>query len=394
MLGDIFYRLRQIAPNRSVVVTFGGFFVLLEGGIRYMEARNIPIVNNLPFRPGYVLLLMQSVIHGLNRVVFVHPIWNSGYQTWLESTPWTSRKPLPMGPAELVWQDGLVLGPLILLSGLLPEPGAVHLLCAFLLSHLVALTVTLFLTGVWANGYVTAFALGLAVWLWRQPLACLVASTTVYLIAYEGLWRGFDQFPWKRFDRPNTNAGQPSRNVPAGTCGWPHDRMMGEVVGTDGISRIDAVLCCMLGSWWLFVLSWLIGDHNGARTPLMFPFAFALVGCPLGRLYFYILGYISPITFWARIWTGRWIIPGYDQVFVGPICSFLVGPSSLALLRAWSVPLDLSLAIATGLTVLVALITPPRLKRWRLTGQHRIVFAMSLENSQANTKVANLVKVG
>ena len=65
---------------------------------------------------------------------------------------------------------------------------------------------TLFLTCAWAIGYSTAFALGLAVWLWRQPLACLAASTLVYLVAYEGLRRGFDRFPWKRLEIPNAEA--------------------------------------------------------------------------------------------------------------------------------------------------------------------------------------------
>jgi hypothetical protein len=388
------YRSQQIAPNRGVTITLGVFFVMLEGGVWYLESKNIPIGKDLRFRPGYVILIIFGVIHGLSRVVFIHPIWNSGYQTWLESTPWSRRKPLPMGPAELVWQDGLILGPLVLLSAALPEPGAVHLLCAFLLSHLFALTATLFLTRTWAIGYSTAFALGVAVWLWRQPLACLFASTVVYLTAYEGLWRGFDRFPWKRFDRPNTDAGYPSRNVPAGACGWPHDRMVGEVVSAEPISRIDALLCCMLGSWWLFVISSFISDPRGRHAVLGFFFSVVLAVIPMGRLYFYTLGYIFPITLWGRIRAGRWIIPGYDQVFVGPICSFLVGSSSLALLQAWSVPFDHSLPIATGLIVLVALIAPPRLKRWRLTGQHRIVPAMSLENQGSATKDATFVKVG
>jgi hypothetical protein len=393
MEGRILHRLRQIAPNRGVLFVLAVFFVLLEGGIWYLESKNIPIGKNLRFRPGYVILLILCVIHGVTRVVLVHPIWNSGYQTWLESTPWTSSKALPLGPAELVWEDGLILGPLILLSAVFPQPRALHLLCAFLVSHLLALTATLFLTRSWAIGYSTAFALGLAVWLSRQPLSSLVVSTLIYLIAYEGLRRGFDRFPWKRFDLPKTDAGEPSQHTPSGR-GWPHDRMLGEVVGAYRISRIDAVLCCMLGSWWLFVFSSFVGDPNGRRTPLLFLFAAALIGAPFGRLYLYTVGYIFPITLWARIWTGRWIIPGYDQVFVGPISSFLVGLSCLALLPAWGVPFDLSLAIAMGLIVLVALITPPRLKRWRLTGQHRIVSAMSLQNQGSATKDATFVKVG
>jgi hypothetical protein len=394
MARHTFSRFRQIARNRRTIVFLAILFLAVEGGCRYLESKNIAVAPNWRFRPAYAFLFTACLFHGVARVVTTHPIWNSGYQIWLESTPWTSRKPLPMGPVELVWEDGLVAGPLILLSALLPEPGAMHLLCGFLLSHLGVLTLTLFATGAWAIGYSTAFALGLAVWFWRQPLTCLAVSTLVYLMVYEGLRRGFDHFPWKHFEMPTTDSDLIGGRGPSGMWGWPYDRMLCEVVGEESISRIDAVLCCMLGSWWLFVLTSFIADANDRQIAMAFPFVAALTLCPLGRLYIYLIGYIFPITLWARIWTGRWLIPGYDQVFVGPICAFLVGPLSLALLRAWRVPLDFSLPIATGLIPLVALITPPRLKRWRLTGQHRIVHAMSLTNAHGNSKVAKFVKVG
>jgi hypothetical protein len=394
MAGRTFYRFRQIAPNRGLIIVLGLLFLLVEGGCRYLESKNIPVAVNWRFRPAYGLLFMATVIYGVARVAVTHPIWNPSYQTWLESTPWTSRKPLPMGPVELVWEDGLILGPLILLSALLPEPRALHLICAFLLSHLVILTVTLFLTSAWANAYIAAFALGIAVWLWRQPLACLVASTLVYLMVYEGLRRGFERFPWNRLQMPNADTDLVSGGAPSEMLGWPYDRMLREVKGGHKNYGTDAVLCCMLGAWWLFVLSSFISDRGDRQAVLSFPFVIVLAVCPAARLYVYMMGYIFPITLWARIWTGRWIIPGFDQVFVGPICSLLVGPLALALLHTWSVPLDLALPIATGLVPLVALNTPPRLKRWRLTGQHRIVHAMSLSNPQANTKSAKFVKVG
>jgi hypothetical protein len=394
MAGRTFYRFRQIARNRGAILVLGLLFLLVEGGCRYLESKNIPVAVNLRFRPAYALLFMIAVFYGIARVAATHPSWNPGYQTWLESTPWTSRKPLPMGPVELVWEDGLILGPLILLSALLPEPRAMHLICAFLLSHLLILTVTLFLTRAWAIAYLAAFALGLAVWLWRQPLACLVASTLVYLMAYEGLRRGIERFPWNRLQMPNADADLVSLDGPSEMLGWPYDRMLREVKGGHKNYGTDAVLCCMLGGWWLFVLSSLIGVRGDRQVVLYLPFIIVLAVCPAVRLYVYTMGYIFPISLWARITTGRWIVPGYDQVFVGPICSLLVGPLTLALLHTWSVPLDLALPIATGLVPLVALNAPPGLKRWRLTGQHRIVHAMSLSNPQANTKLAKFVRVG
>jgi hypothetical protein len=389
-----FYRFRRIAPNRWAIFVLGLLFLLVEGGCRYLESKNIPVAVNWRFRPAHALLVIATVLYGVARAVATHPIWNPGYQIWLESTPWVSRKPLPMGPVELVWEDGLILGPLLLLSALLPEPRSMQLICAFLLRHLLILTATLFLTRAWAIAYASAFALGLAVWLWRQPLVCLVASTLVYLMAYDGLRRGFDRFPWKRLQMPNADADLVSAGGPSEMLGWPYDRMLREVVSGHENSGTNAVLCCMLGGWWLFVLSSFVGDPGDRQVVLSFPFIIMLAVCPAARLYVYMMGYIFPITFWARIRTGRWIIPGYDQVFVAPICSLVVGPLSLALLRAWSVSIDLALPIATGLVPLVALVTPPSLKRWRLTGQHRIVHAMSLSNPQANTKLAKFVKVG
>ena len=289
-----------------------------------------------------------------------------------------------------MWEDGLIVGLLILLSATLPHPHAVHLLCAFLLSHLLALTVTLFLTGAWAIGYAAAFALGLPVWLWRAPLPCLAAAACVYLLAYEGLRRGLEQFPWKRPERPRTEADLLSMGGPSTLLGWPYDRMLRDVAGDHKISRIDAVLCCMLLGWWLVVLSSFM-DVSDRRVVLSTVYLGGLAFCPIVRLYIYVKGYIFPITLWARIWTGRWILPGYDQVFVAPICSFLAGLLSLLLLREASVPSEIALPIATALTFLVALVTPPRLRRWRLTGRHRIVPAIAFASSQSNTE---FIKVG
>ncbi len=169
MAHRVVHRLRQITVRRGRSLVVAAIpFLLLEGLCRYLESKNIPIALNLGVRPGYVWLFAVCVIYGLARVAAIHPIWNSDYQIWLESTPWTFQKSLPLGPVELVWEDGLIVGLLILLSATLPHPHAVQLLCAFLLSHLFALTVTLFLTGTWAIGYAAAFALGLPVWLWRS----------------------------------------------------------------------------------------------------------------------------------------------------------------------------------------------------------------------------------
>jgi hypothetical protein len=361
-------------------------FFVSEGSIWYLESKNIPISAHLPFRPGAVLLFAASVGHGISRVVGFHPIWQPGYRIWLESTPWTHRKPLPLGGVDLRWEDLLILASFILLSALLPKPRAMSLLCAFLLGHLFALTATLWLTRVRTIGYFTAGGLGLAVWLWPQPIACLVASTVVYLIAYEGVWRGLEQFPWKprKFVRLNTDLTNLSWHEEP--CGWPYDRIMRETLINRGISRIDAVLCCVIAIWWLFVLTSFIADPLGRLGFLTVTFLFLVMICFCARLFLYIQGYQSPITIWGRIWTFRWIIPSYDRVFLAPICTILAGLSTFAVLQAGDVPRDVCAIVATGVTAMTALLSPPRLRKWRLTGQHRMVNT-SGQNNTAFVKV-------
>ena len=84
---------------------------------------------------------------------------------------------------------------------------------------------------------------------------------------------------------------------------------------------------------------------------------------------------------WGRVVTLRWIIPGFDHVFVGPICAFLTAPAALVIWRSSRIPGEIALSLGAGLTVLIALVSPPRLQRWRLTGQHRLV--PTFQESQA-----------
>jgi hypothetical protein len=387
MLAPLRHRLQRIAPAPERTIVLLVIFLVAEGTIRYLESRNLPIADRLPVRPSAAILFLASSLYGIARVVHFHPIFQGDYKVWLESTPWTSNKALPMGPVELVWEDGVVVGTMLLLSAVLPEPRAMELLCTFLLSNLLALNVVLWLTRIAAIGYTLCFGIGLALLCWRQPAVCLGVATLFYLIAYEGVRRGLAQFPWQPRKLVRGNTDLMTGQTPDEHCGWPHDRMMREVLEYRRLSRIDALICCMLASWWLVVLSSFIRAENDRAGLLVIPFFAALTISWIGRLVLYVKGYMTPITLWGRIWTFRWVIPGYDYVLIGPFCAFLAGTLSLGALNYFRVPLALCLSVATGVTALVGLILPPRLRRWRLTGRHRIVPDLT----QGST---NFVKVG
>ncbi len=337
--------------------------------LTWVESR---LGQDLPIKSRLVnfLLFYGAVYHAVFRVLVFHPVFRSGYRSWLELTPWTFRKPLPLGPVELVWEDGLVLGPLILISNTLPDSRAPQLLCTFLLVHLIGVNLSFWLTRSRGFGYATAFGLGLAVWTWYEPIACLAVLAGTYALAYEGLRRALARFPWVR--RGSTETVHDATWIEylgfyLEPCGWPHDRMMADVIRCPSVRRIHAVLCTSLACWWFYALVSLINDPEVRWGVSVGGFVAAMSFTPIIRLGIYIQGYLTPLGPWARIRTNRWIVPGYDRVFVAPICSPLVGLAVLVLLSACGVPGPARCTVAAGMSILAALITPPRLREWRLT---------------------------
>jgi hypothetical protein len=387
MSRPVWDRLRQIAPDRGRVIAFAILFLSFEASIRYLESINIPISARLPLRPASALSFLAAIAYGIARVTGFHPAFQKDYRAWLEFTPWNNRKPLPLGPVDLVIEDALVLGPLLLCNAILPQPRAMSVLCAFLLAHLGALVVSLWLTGIRLVGYLAAFGLGFAVKLWHQPIECLAMGALVYLIAYEGLVQSLNRFPWTsqllpRASRPSsilhtdltTLSGQRDQ------CGWPYDRMLGDVQSKEGIPRLDAVLCCALATWWLYVLASFVPDERARLGVVCMVCQFPYVMFPFARIAIYTKGYLPPISLLGRIRTLQLIIPGFDQVFVTPLCAGLAGPAVFALAFVARVPIDACVAIATGASAAVTLVGPPRLLHWRLTGQHRMVSGITAAN--------------
>ena len=130
--------------------------------------------------------------------VAFHPFFRDDYRTWLESDPLDRPKPLPVGPVELVWEDGLVVGALILLE---PDPAQIRVD-----PHLEHLPDR---SSARADADVLVDAepglrlrrglrrLGLAVRLWHSPWPASPSLAAVYLMVYEGLWRSLARFPWE-----------------------------------------------------------------------------------------------------------------------------------------------------------------------------------------------------
>src|SRR5262249_40103135 len=115
------------------------------------------------------VIVGAALAHGVQRVLAFHPFYRPNYCAWLEQTPWTSGKALPLGPVSWCWHDGLIAGGLAALAWADSRVAPVDIAALPLLSHTVFLIPALFATGVPVFGYATAFALGLAIRLGMTP---------------------------------------------------------------------------------------------------------------------------------------------------------------------------------------------------------------------------------
>ena len=139
--------------------------------------------------------------------------------------------------------------------------------------------------------------------------------------------------------------------------------------------RTHAILASLSLGWWAYGLGSLINIESplDARSLVQMSYTLAIPFCVTARISIYCWNYQPPISLWGRLWTGRWIIPGYDQVLVTPLCSLLVGVVVPVWYEWLGVPPYVGLPISFSLVLMISLTGGPSFERWRTTGRHRIV---------------------
>jgi hypothetical protein len=321
------------------------------------------------------LLICAALAYGGLRVLASHPFYHAEYGAWLERTPWTSRKPLPLGPVHWTWRDGLIVGGLTALAWADSRVDPVRIAALALIAHAVFLIPSLFATRVAGLGYATAFALGLVVRFGMSRWEFLGAAAAASLLAHAGLRRSLARFPWpgksERLEpwRQQLTTGAAREST---ACGWPHDQLRTDPANHPRVKTHHAVLGSALAGWWAFAVAGLIVPMDRDIILLMI-LAVEAPALAFGRFLIYRPGYAPPINLWGRLVTLRWIIPGYDQVYLGPLCTFLIPWPVLYASVRWGLPFEIAAPVAAALTLFVALSCKPSLLRWRLTGRHRIV---------------------
>ena len=362
---------RQVLPNKYVVVFFAVVYLLTYRLDQLFVRLGAPIPVEVAWT-RLIVLLFAAALYGYWRVRCFHPCYNGLYRAWLAISPWTFGKALPLGPVHLVWVDFVVVGVLTLVGW---SNGFFHVAwpaVTFLGIYLIFLALALtFGAGEFGLVLVTLFLAPFVVYPHRSPMVALAILMGFYILLHIGLRRELREFPWNTgYWKSDPVEGLRKGAIGGGLAGWPLGALRRESspLGTRLEVSVLAVGAAILVAWWLHVIRWFVEKpyDGGFLWLIMLALVFA-------RLVVYLYpGYLPPIGFFGRVFTFRWIIPGYDKVFIGPICIFVfcvatVGAcGEMGLSDVWTFELSFFVMVVT------ALLMPPSLRSWRLTGRHRM----------------------
>ena len=382
------FNSKAIWPPAGLVAVFVIFYAMVDAGLwiiargaghRREEIFEMAEIRN--FRA--VILGAAAGCYALYRLWRFHPFCNRRYAAWLASSPWTPDKPLPLGPIYPVWQDAVVLG---ILTGVAHwhahvSPTLPAMVFGFI--FLAAMTLLLAFTRTW----MPCLLLGV---LWPAPsLPLLRGLETLGIIAslIAVIWYGYRKslqaFPWKRHDlkHPNSTTGSEVKpimeieiripglpNTPSARTldlGWPFF-WLSPGIECNSISRSTSFFISALVGWWTYC----------AIAGLQMPFSsgailFLAVPGALLRLVVYCSGLGPSFNLWGRLASGRIIVPGFDRVFVTPLCVVawaIAGGIVIRYSGSWS---SAASAFVVASTCFLLLSGGPTMRNWILTGQHR-----------------------
>ena len=344
------------------------------------------------------LIVFLLTAYGVFRVAAFHPLFRNEYRGWLERTPWQPGIALPLGPVRLAWADLFIVGSV---ACLLEDPreitdpdlsrlSALAGLLAFLQAHSLALAVVLWLIRPRGLAYLAMFLAAVSVRLSVEfPIAAILALAGSSIVAHLGLTQSWHLFPWTEsrdwvaqiqtgWKSMKMRAGNgpgddisPDR-VPPADLGWPFG-VCSPYQPPEFLTIRDRLLVGLLAGFWCYAVCSVVLDKLvfGLSAMLLLYGTIALMGL---RAVGFGGSHASPMNFFGRLRTFRWIIPAYDKCVVGPLSIFAVAVvGGLTGFFGLQIPLRILTPLMVTLTIWTAALAGPTPRVWKLTAPARLV---------------------
>ena len=375
-------------PPLGWVAVFGLIYAMLDGGLWLIEHSAPSLNGQLAGLPEVMntracILGTAAGFYALYRLWRFHPACNTAYAAWLSTSPWTPRKPLPLGPVHPVWQDAVVLGVITAVARWHAHVAPELPVMVFGLVYLAAMTLLLACTRTWIPCFLLGFiwpapALpGLRGWPTLGIIAALVA------VIWYGHRKSLHAFPWKRTEPDLTESGRANHrktimekeiridipiNTPAArasSVGWPL-LWLSPKLECNSVSSSTSFFVSALFGWWAYCA--IVGFEIESIPEAILLFA-ALAALLRFAIYCSRLG--PSFNLWGRLASGRIIVPGFDQVVVTPLIVLALAIAGGVAIRHSGSWYPVASACVVGLLWFTLLAGGPTMRKWILTGQHR-----------------------
>jgi hypothetical protein len=388
-----FHRLRRLVPVEWVLgylllvyLPTEIFLLRLQRGDWLLHpvgnASQMHTILSMVCLPRDLVVAAGMLAYGIYRIMAFHPLYSPDYGKWLQQVPWTSRRPLPLGPLHPAWQDALMV--LLGLALAYDSPNLWVVPLGFLAGQMASAGRAFWTTGPWAMRYLPLFCVGLIVRFQHSPRLMLAIAVLLYLVTVLATQSALARFPW-----PIPEHCAPLVRIlslhpdmrPATTLGWPHDQLTPRPNGWKIALRDGIALSVLPG--WLFYAAGVNITKRDDEAGLGFAYAICLIACIAVPLFRYCALRWPPISLWGRLRTFRWIIPSYDYILLPSLATAVLSPLTFATLSWSGLRLCYSIPAAMTVALAITLNTGPSLRRWQLTGAYRMISCARL--SQPDT---------
>lgn len=304
------------------------------------------------------------------RVYALHPLANQEYRQWLERVPWTPDRPLPMGSVLPGLVDVVVLAVLCWMAGRAWPFSPLAPILGYLVMSTITACVISGVTRQRAILYALLFAIGLSIRLAGNPFLSLAVFASAFPIVLVGLRRSIELDRWPDYAlslRVLSEKEKPASKE----LGWPF-AFLGPKAAPRLVRWPDTLAIALLAGWFFHAI---LGHFTFDATESLAISEIITAGfviLALARIVGYILKYAAPISIFGRLLTGRWIIPGYDRVFLATIYTCVAVVLGEGVVYQLNIPAAIGQPLVVALGIFLLISVGPSYRDWQLTGSHRI----------------------
>lgn len=395
------YFLKNLPPLWTILVFFAVVFGSL--GVELIAIHDKPFV---PFR--VILAFASPIAYAVWRIIKYLPLPDTAYGGWLSLTPWKYGNQLPNGPVHLNITDFIIL---LIFSITICIDAPQFTAVPFILFSLTYVFGTILTTPLissqrkYWNKRILIFALmPFSVYPFLSLYSFCAVIFVCLIITYLHQRDILKEYPWNtKLWTANTEDDLAQGSLDYKITGWPFSSLASYPDKNYFFKPkpSNIFLLAALSIWWGHAaLAFLEKHFTKLELIGCYKFIIIIVGVLIVVIRLYKFQGLAPtISFWGRIFTGRFIIPKFDKLWaVIPLTAILI---TIAFYGISALPGHEKLIFEITLFILIVLYfsCPSDFEKAKLTSSARFPRSKLIEkqiinpqNQALNIQLADILK--